>query len=139
MKKIISFLMIAAMAIIVSVSFTACSSDSDDTSKNVEDYQTIVDNQVKAQKNASKKNKALLLVAFGSTWPEPFTDFDNTLLSDDETTGIQIALLEESGINTFGTDDNIYNLNGIKVGDGSSIQNLPKGIYVVKGKKVIIK
>ena len=67
------------------------------------------------------------------------TDFDNTLLSDDETTGIQIALLEESGINTFGTDDNIYNLNGIKVGDGSSIQNLPKGIYVVKGKKVIIK
>ena len=79
MKKIISFLMIAAMAIIVSVSFTARSSDSDDTSKNVEDYQTIVDNQVKAQKNASKKNKALLLVAFGSTWPEPFTDFDNTI------------------------------------------------------------
>ena len=67
------------------------------------------------------------------------TDFDNTLLSDDETTGIQIALLEESGINTFNSDDSVYNLNGMKVGDGSSIQNLPKGIYVVKGKKVIIK
>ena len=66
MKKIISFLMIAAMAMIVSVSLTACSSDSDDTSKNVEDYQTIVDNQVKAQKNASKKNKALLLVLTAS-------------------------------------------------------------------------
>ena len=35
MKKTISFLMIAAMAMIVSVSFTACSSDSD-TSGNVE-------------------------------------------------------------------------------------------------------
>lgn len=79
MKKTISFFMIAAMAMIVSVSFTACSSDSDDTSGNVEAYQEIVDNQVKAQKATSNKTKALLLVAFGSTWPEPFTDFDNTI------------------------------------------------------------
>ena len=61
------------------------------------------------------------------------------MILDDETTGIQIALLEESGINTFNSDDSVYNLNGMKVGDGSSMQNLPKGIYIVKGKKVIIK
>ena len=67
------------------------------------------------------------------------TDFEDNMLSDDETTGIQIALLEESGINTFNSDDSVYNLNGMKVGDGSSMQNLPKGIYIVKGKKVIIK
>lgn len=67
------------------------------------------------------------------------TDFEDNMLSDDETTGIQIALLEESGINTFNCDDSVYNLNGMKVGDGSSMQNLPKGIYIVKGKKVIIK
>lgn len=77
MKKI-KFLMIAAMAMIVSASFTACS-DSDDTSNNQQSYQKIVDDQVKAKKNKSNKSKALLLVAFGSTWPEPFTDFDNTI------------------------------------------------------------
>lgn len=67
------------------------------------------------------------------------TDFENEMIDDDETTGIQVALFEESGINTFGSDDNVYNLNGMKVADGASLNNLPKGIYIVKGKKVIVK
>ena len=75
----IKFLMMAAVAMVAGACMTACSDDSDDTSANVETYQTIVDNQVKAKKDASHKTKALLLVAFGSTWPEPFTDFDNTI------------------------------------------------------------
>ncbi|MGX8694888.1 MAG: sirohydrochlorin cobaltochelatase [Prevotella sp.] len=74
--KTIKFLMIAAMAMIVSASFTACSSDSDDSSDNKSRYQEIVDNTVKAQK---KSNKALLLVAFGSTWQNAFVDFDATI------------------------------------------------------------
>ena len=74
--KTIKFLMIAAMAMIVSASFTACISDSDDYSDNKARYQEIVDNQVKSQK---KNDKALLLVAFGSTWQNAFVDFDATI------------------------------------------------------------
>lgn len=75
MKKI-KLMMIAAMAMLVSTSFTACSSDSDDTSGNKEEYQSVVLKQVKDQK---KNDKALLLVAFGSTWQEAFEDFDATV------------------------------------------------------------
>jgi len=74
MKKI-KFLMIAAMAMLVSASFTACSDD-DDTTDNKARYQQIVDKEVKAQK---KSDKALLLVAFGSTWQNAFVDFDATI------------------------------------------------------------
>lgn len=77
MKKI-KFLMIAIFAVILSVSFNACSnSDDDDNNKsNVERYQEAVDNTVKANK---KHNKAILLVAFGSTWQRAFNAFDNTI------------------------------------------------------------
>ena len=67
------------------------------------------------------------------------TDFEDNMMGDDETTGISIALFEETGINTFNTDDSVYNLNGIKVGNASTLQNLPKGIYIVNGKKVTVK
>ena len=33
----------------------------------------------------------------------------------------------------------VYNLNGQKVSDGNSTDNLPKGIYVVNGRKVVVK
>lgn len=75
MKKIKN-MMIAAMAMVVSVSFTACSSSSDDTSNNEQQYQDIVLKTVKAEK---KSDKALLLVAFGSTWQQAFNDFDATV------------------------------------------------------------
>lgn len=75
MKKI-NFLMTVAMAVFVGASFTACSSDSDDSSDNRKNYQEIVDNKVKEQKT---KDNALLLVAFGSTWQNAFEDFDATI------------------------------------------------------------
>ena len=30
----------------------------------------------------------------------------------------------------------VYNLSGVKVGDTNSLSNLPKGVYIVNGKKV---
>ena len=33
----------------------------------------------------------------------------------------------------------VYNLNGQKVSDGNSTDNLPKGIYVVNGRKVVVR
>ncbi|MBQ8099040.1 MAG: sirohydrochlorin cobaltochelatase [Bacteroidaceae bacterium] len=74
MKKI-KFMMLAMMAIMVSVGFTACSDD-DDPVSNMEQYQRTVDATVKAQK---KSNKAILLVAFGSTWQQAYDAFDETV------------------------------------------------------------
>ncbi len=75
MKKI-KFLMVAMMAMVMSASFNACSSDNDESKSNLERYQEAVDNTVKANK---KHNKAILLVAFGSTWQRAFNAFDNTI------------------------------------------------------------
>ena len=31
----------------------------------------------------------------------------------------------------------VYNLSGVKVGNTNSLSNLPKGVYIVNGKKVM--
>lgn len=74
MKKI-KALMLAMLAMVASISFTACSSDDDDnnTDNNIEDFQKIVDEKVQSNK---KHNKAILIVAFGSTWQQAFDTFD---------------------------------------------------------------
>lgn len=74
--KTIKFLMMAAVALMTAVSFTACSDDDADPVSNMEQYQRTVDATVKKQK---KNNKAILLVAFGSTWPQAYDAFDNTV------------------------------------------------------------
>ena len=95
MKKI-KFWMIAAMAILVSASFTACSSDSDDTSSNEEKYQDAVMKEVQENK---KSDKAILLVAFGSTWQQAFDDFDTMVEAyKKEFTGYDIYISFSSAI-----------------------------------------
>lgn len=95
MKKI-KFWMIAAMAILVSASFTACSSDSDDTSNNEEKYQDAVMKEVQENK---KSDKAILLVAFGSTWQQAFDDFDTMVEAyKKEFTGYDIYISFSSAI-----------------------------------------
>ncbi len=71
----IKTLMVAMMAIIAGVSFTACDDD-DDPVYNYAAYQNAVNKTVKAQK---KHNKVILLVAFGSTWQQAFNAFDTTI------------------------------------------------------------
>lgn len=77
MKKIKS-LMLLAVAAMAAFVFTACSSDDEKTK--VEERFTsefsVVDNQVAT---AKKHNKAVLLVAFGSTWDNAFKAFDSTI------------------------------------------------------------
>ena len=73
MKKI-NFLMLAMMAIIASMTFTACSDDDDES--NYQKYQKAVDEMVKSQK---KNNKVILLVAFGSTWEQAYDTFDKVV------------------------------------------------------------
>ena len=73
MKKIKFFLM-ALAAISLSAGFMACSND-DDVS-NWQKYQDAVTQNVKSNK---KQNKAILLVAFGSTWQQAYDAFDGTV------------------------------------------------------------
>lgn len=68
-----------------------------------------------------------------------FSSYEDDYYDEDaEITGIRIALYDETGIDTFTDDDSIYNLSGQKVGCGS-LKNLPKGVYIVNGKKVVVK
>ena len=79
MKKIlIKTLTLATMTMfMVAPVFTACSSD-DTTVENLISEYEVNDKLVAAQKAASKKDVAILLVAFGSTWDNAFKAFDKT-------------------------------------------------------------
>ena len=77
MKKIKS-LLVAVMAIALCAGFVGCSKDNDDTdtSANWVKYQNAVTANVKANK---KNTRAILLVAFGSTWQQAYDAFDGTV------------------------------------------------------------
>ena len=49
-----------------------------------------------------------------------------------QTTGIT-TVLRETG------DGVVYNLQGVKVGTRSEVKSLPRGIYIIGGKKVVVK
>ena len=75
--KIKTLLFAITAMVLSSTAFISCSNDDDDTpSDNYGKYQTAVDSQVK---KAKKNDKAILLVAFGSTWQKAFNAFDNTI------------------------------------------------------------
>lgn len=74
MKKI-KFLLIAMMAMMTTTTFVACGDDDDAPISNMERYQNEVEQTVRKEK---KNNKAILLVAFGSTWQQAYDAFDLT-------------------------------------------------------------
>lgn len=53
----------------------------------------------------------------------------------DITNGISGITADEENTNVTG----VYNLNGQKVSDGTTTDNLPKGIYIVNGKKHVVR
>ena len=94
----IKTLMVAMMAIIAGVSFTACDDDDDNNIivNNYTTYQRIVNETVKSQK---KNDKVILLVAFGSTWEQAFDAFDETIEAyKDEFDGYDVFLSYSSAI-----------------------------------------
>lgn len=75
MKKI-KFLILAALAV---MSFVSCSKDDDDkTINNIVSEYSYNDSIVAATKAKSGNTKAVLLIAFGSTWNNAFEAFDAT-------------------------------------------------------------
>lgn len=55
---------------------------------------------------------------------------------EDETTGIGDIITDPAFSHTAYQYDGVYNLQGQLVQQGTSLEGLPQGIYVVKGKKV---
>ena len=81
MKKIKSFVLAALAFAMVANVFTACGDDDNKTENvinNIVSEYSYNDQLVANQKATSKKNVAVLLVAFGSTWNNAFLDFDAT-------------------------------------------------------------
>ncbi len=77
--KTIKYFILTAVAFALTVPvFTACSSDDDNTKENIVSEYAVNDKMVAAQKAKSKKDAAVLLVAFGSTWNNAFLAFDKT-------------------------------------------------------------
>ena len=72
--KRIKFLLMAFVAMTLGTGLVACSDD-DKSSSNFEKYMKAVDSQVKSKKAKSGNKKALLLVAFGSTWENAHKTF----------------------------------------------------------------
>ena len=74
MKKF-KFLFLALAAMTLSAGFVSCDDDDEVQAGNFEKYLSSVESQVKAKKAKSGNKKALLLVAFGSTWENAHKTF----------------------------------------------------------------
>jgi hypothetical protein len=57
----------------------------------------------------------------------------STISTDDTTTGIKVIDINER------LNGDIYNLNGMKVGNAGDFSNMKCGVYIINGKKVILK
>ena len=74
--KTIKYLMMATVALMTAMSFTACSDNDNDNSSNYQKYQQEVTNMVNKQK---KNDRVILLVAFGSTWEQAYDTFEKVV------------------------------------------------------------
>ena len=74
-------------------------------------------------KNSGAQAKGVLMVDFGDD-------------SETETTGISDVQADMQG---FATAGKVYNMSGQVVSETGSLQSLGKGIYVINGKKYIVK
>ena len=80
MKKIEYFLFALLVGVVGCTAVTSCDDDDDDyVQSNYERYQEAVNATVKSTQAASGNKKAILLVAFGSTWQQAFDAFDETV------------------------------------------------------------
>ena len=77
-------------------------------------------------------------VPSGAKFSLVFKDFVDTDFDDLETTAIQEVNAETTNVANAGI---VYNLNGYPVGNAADLQqgSLPKGMYILNGKKYIVK
>ena len=90
----------------------------------------------KLKKNVTAKPFRAYIRCFDAANAKPLT-FMGIGEPEGETTSID-ALLQDNGIILESSD--VYGVNGLKVrGNTHSLEGLPKGVYLVKGKKYVVK
>lgn len=85
-----------------------------------------------------------MMAATGISWYITITDADGhakalsfSFDDDSSTTAIENVTRQEDA--AVQTDGFVYNLSGQRVGTRNNMSNLSSGIYIVAGKKVVVK
>lgn len=100
-----------------------------------ENTQTITIGGSIVYKNASvltfDGSNVVLTYEDGTTQLAEMTSVSISIVYDNDASGISSIVIEDTA------NSNVYSVSGQYL--GNSIDNLPKGLYIVNGKKIVIK
>ena len=131
--------------------WTKDSSETDDDGNEIVEDDAIQKGDYYVTRNTmyhATGNRTLYATYCKITYSAPTGNTDSKILSfvfdedgvQEEITGIDGLVtegFEQEGQKAF--DGNVYNMNGQKVGSNANTEGLPKGIYIVNGKKTVVK
>ncbi len=141
MKKIKSFMLaLVAMAMVAPVLIACGDDDSDNTTNLISEYD-INDKTVAAKKAASKKDVAVLLVAFGSTWDNAFKAFDKTIAAYESAfpeADVYISFSSDICINRASAGENVDDNGNIVRRDYYEPRYLLHAIGAAKYSKIYV-
>ena len=141
MKKIKTFMLAVVALALTAPVFTACSSDDDNTKENIISEFSVNDQKVAAQKAKSKKNTAVLLVAFGSTWNNAFLAFDKTVAAYEQAfpeADVYISFSSDICINRASVGENVDDNGNIVKRDYYEPRYLLHAIGAAKYSKIYV-
>ena len=141
MKKIKTFMLAVVALALTAPVFTACSSDDDNTKENIISEFSVNDQKVAAQKAKSKKNTAVLLVAFGSTWNNAFLAFDKTVTAYEQAfpeADVYISFSSDICINRASVGENVDDNGNIVKRDYYEPRYLLHAIGAAKYSKIYV-
>lgn len=135
MKKI-KFFLLAAVAVL---GFASCSDDND--AENIISEYSYNDNLVAKQKAQSKKDEAVLLVAFGSTWNNSFKAFDATKAAYEKAfpnADVYVSFSSDICINRASVGENVDDNGNIVARDYYEPRYLLHAIGAAKYSKIYV-
>lgn len=139
--KIKTFVLAVVALALTAPVFTACSSDDDNTKENIISEFSVNDQKVAEQKAKSKKNTAVLLVAFGSTWNNAFLAFDKTIAAYEQAfpeTDVYISFSSDICINRASVGENVDDNGNIVKRDYYEPRYLLHAIGAAKYSKIYV-
>lgn len=139
--KIKTFVLAVVALALTAPVFTACSSDDDNTKENIISEFSVNDQKVAAQKAKSKKNTAVLLVAFGSTWNNAFLAFDKTIAAYEQAfpeADVYISFSSDICINRASVGENVDDNGNIVKRDYYEPRYLLHAIGAAKYSKIYV-
>ena len=139
--KIKTFMLAVVALALTAPVFTACSSDDDNTKENIISEFSVNDQKVAAQKAKSKKNTAVLLVAFGSTWNNAFLAFDKTITAYEQAfpeADVYISFSSDICINRASVGENVDDNGNLVKRDYYEPRYLLHAIGAAKYSKIYV-